>query len=173
MHEMMNRTINLFLLIFLLSGTTGCDKISSLFGRKSSAKNQKVVSASPVSSPASTSFNNPQENVIASLPANVLAKVGNWTLTLDEFKERLKNLKDVVPDFDTKSLEAKKMVLEELVRQELLVQEAQQTGVADKKEIVDAVSEFKRTLLVREVASKMIETISVTDEEAEDYFNKN
>jgi len=103
----------------------------------------------------------------------MLARAGNWTLTIEDFKERLKNLKEIIPDFDVKDLESKKLVLEELIRQQLLVMDAREKGLDNKKEIAEAVEEFKRTLLVREVANKLIEGVSATEQEAQDYYNQN
>ena len=104
---------------------------------------------------------------------DTLVKVGNWTLTLPEFKERLAALKEAVPDYDINDLEQNKMILQELIRQQLLVQYAEKEGVAAKPEIKQAVEEFRRTLLVREVATQLTEGLSVTEEEAKAYYDEN
>jgi len=109
----------------------------------------------------------------APLAPGVLAQVGDWTLTAEDFKQRLNNVKAAVPDFDTQNPESKRLVLDEIVRQELLAIDAKERGLANKKEIEDAVEEFRSALLVREVASKLIENISATEKEAEDYYNQN
>ncbi|HOY09023.1 MAG TPA: peptidylprolyl isomerase [Candidatus Omnitrophota bacterium] len=104
---------------------------------------------------------------------NVLAKVGTWTLTIEDFNERLEALKEVVPDYDATDIEQNKMILEELIRQQLLVQDAENTGVSKNKDIAQAVEEFRRTLLVREVANTLTKDISVTEEEAKEYYEAN
>lgn len=104
---------------------------------------------------------------------DTIARVGNWTITREEFKERINALKEVVPDFDVTSAEARKLVIDELVRQQLLVIDAEKTGVANSKDIKDAVAEFRRTLIVRESAQKLVEGIEVTDEEAQAFYDEN
>ncbi len=158
-------------LAFLMAGGIfGCDKIP-FFNNKDSAKDQKfgsAVSATPPTvSPAKI------EDPNTPLPSNVLAKVGDWTLTVEDFQERLRNLKELAQDFDPKDPKSKKLILDELVNQQLLVKEAEQKGVASKKEIVEAVDEFKRTLLVRETINKLVENIQATEAEAQDYYNQN
>ena len=114
---------NKFLVFFVLvlAGTSGCDKISAFFSGQSPANkdSKPVEAASPaaVSTPAVVSAPKPVEDPNAPLPANVLAKVGDWTLTTDDFKERLKNLKELSPQFDIKDAKSKKLVLEELINQ--------------------------------------------------------
>ena len=102
--------------------------------------------------------------------ANVLARVGNWTITVDEFNERLNALKEAVPDFDTTSMDAKKLVLETLVRQQLLVSEAEKVGLANQKDIEAAVEEFRRTLIVQEIVKNLVRDIKVSDEEASAFY---
>ena len=150
--------------LFVLMGTAGCDKISSFFSGQSSTNNNKPVE---VSSPKAI------ENSNVSLPPNALAKVGDWTLTMDDFKERLKNLKEFSPQFDIKDPKSQKLVLDELVNQQLLIKEAEANGVGNKKDVVDAVNEFKRTVLVRESINNLVGTIQATEQEAQDYYNQN
>lgn len=146
---------------------TGCDKLSFLEDYFPSLKKQSVQKESTkkeiVTSP----------KAVAPLVKNVLAKVGNWTITIDEFKEKTKNLKEVLPEYDENDLETKKLVLEELVRQQLLVEAAEKKGIGKKKNIVDAIEEFKKTLLVRELAVEIAESIVVTDEDAKVFYEEN
>ena len=154
-------------LFSLVVAAAGCDKIPFLAQYFPSKKETK-----PASQPASPSV--PLVSAApVELPTNVLARVGNWTMTLDEFNEKLKALKEVIPDYDTNDPEAKKTILEELIRQQLLIQDAEKNGIAKKKDILDAVEEFRRTLIVREMASKLTEGMETTDAEAQDYFNQN
>ncbi len=144
---------------------SGCDKIpflSKFFPSTKTEEPKPAVVVSPVTTPATPA-----------VPANVLAKVGNWTLTVEEFNQKLEDLKEVIPEYDTSDVESKKLILEELVRQQLLIEEAERSGVAKNKDIVEAVNEFKNTLLVREIATKITEGIDVTQLEAEDYYNQN
>ena len=157
-------------LVFLLA-VSGCDKIPFLAQFFPSAESKKPAAQQIAAVSSSTPAASPNNNV--SLAPNVLAKVGNWTLTIDEFNEKLKALKEVLPDYDVNDPEAKKTILEELIRQELLVQDAEKSGIAQKKDITEAVEEFRRTLIVREMAAKLTEGMETTDQEAQDYYNQN
>jgi len=64
-------------------------------------------------------------------------------------------------------------MLEELVRQQLLVWDAERKGVAQQKDILDAIDEFRRTLLVQEVAKKIVEDLAATEEEAKEFYELN
>lgn len=149
------------LVVFFVSSFTlvGCDKIPFLskFTQKKETKSTPAVNPTPGSE----------------IPSNFLARVNNWTITLDEFNEKLAGLKEVMPEYKAEDLESRKLVLEELIRQELLVQDAEKSGIANEKDIAEAVKEFRRTLLVREVAGRITQNITVDDTEAENYYNEN
>lgn len=149
-------------LIGCLLSFLGCDKIPFVSKFFPSAKTVKKEQKQELVLPADTG-----------LPVGALARVGKWTLTLNEFNDRLNSLKELAPDYDTTTSDSKKRILDELINQELLVQEAEATGVADKKDIVDAVSEFRRTLLVREMATSITQNIESAENEAQDYYNQN
>ena len=165
-----------FIVVFFLGG---CDQINNL--KNKFFPPDKKASSSAISPPEDSSsvpqnkneIINTSSTVANALEPNVIARVGSWTLTVDEFKDRIKSLKDVIPDFDTKKLESKKMVLDELVRQELMVMDAEAKGLGNKKEILDAVNEFRRTLLVREGVNRLTEGVTVNDTEIQDYYNQN
>ena len=160
----MRRYTFIFLSLILAVTLTGCDLVDSIKDsftkKKDKAASQETAAPKPV-------------NITKPLAANVLARVGNWTLTKDEFEERLKALKEVAPDYDITDPKSRRMVLDELIRQELIVMDAEKSGLAKEKDIVSAVSEFRRTLLVREAARKITGNITVTDEEAKDFYDKN
>ena len=143
----------------------GCDQISAI--KDYFAGEEEVETSAPVVEAQAPAVQQ------AVMTADTIAMVGDWTITRDEFKERVKALKEVVPDFDVTSAEARKLVIDELVRQQLLVIDAGRSGVADSKDIKDAVDEFRRTLIVREAAQKLVEGIEVTDEEAQTFYNEN
>jgi len=160
------KIVSIFSVLFLVS-LAGCDKIPFLSQYFSSEKKDSVA--------ASSQKNGAQSPVDAGapLPADVLARVDGWTMTILEFNERLSALKRVAPDFDANSLESKQLILEELVRQQLLVKDAEQSGLANDKEIIDAVAEFRKTLLVRQLAEKLVSGIEATEEDAQQYFDQN
>ena len=140
-----------------------CDLINSAkeyfqgSGNNGKPATQEQISV-PATSPASSAVDSKRSEQKAPT-ANVLARVGNWTITVEEFNERLNALKEAVPDFDTTSMDAKKLVLETLVRQQLLVSEAEKVGLANQKDIEAAVEEFRRTLIVQEIVKILLGTL--------------
>jgi peptidyl-prolyl cis-trans isomerase C len=149
---------------------SGCDAINAIREYfQEPDKKSEVLPAAPknMPSPPTPQLAAPQ------MKANTLARVGNWTITLEEFNDRLVALKEVVPEFDVNDPEAKKLILEELINQQVLVLGAQESGLANQKDIVAAVDEFRRTLIVREVARTLTENSTVTEEEASAFYNEN
>ena len=163
-----------FFCFFVAIMSVRCDLINSAKEYfQDSGKKVKPVAQENKSAPAAS----PSPGVPTAKPSehkatsvNVLARVGNWTITVEEFNERLNALKEAVPDFDTSSLDAKKIVLETLVRQQLLVSEAEKVGLANQKDIQAAVDEFRRTLIVQETVKNLVRDIKVSDEEASAFY---
>ena len=153
-------------LLFVVSFVS-CDQISSIreyFSKSKSNKNSSSSLKPPVVQEIKTEM---------PLPENVLASVGHWTLTKDEFNDRLKALKEAYPDYDIGSLENKKLLLDELVNQELVVMDAESSGLAKEKDITGAVEEFRRTIIVREAARKVTEGINVSEDDERAFYEKN
>jgi peptidyl-prolyl cis-trans isomerase C len=163
-----------FLFFFFVFSSTiilsGCDVINSI-KESFSKKNKPSASATASSSQVqATSAVNPSQQT--ALSPNALSRVGNWSISTEEFAERLKALKEVVPDFNTDDVESKKLILEELIRQQLIIVDAEQKGIAQNKDIQAAVEEFRRTLIVREAASKLVEGLVATEEEAKAFYEE-
>jgi peptidyl-prolyl cis-trans isomerase C len=167
----MNKKTKSFLGILLVIsalGFSGCDIVDAI---------KEKISGAPVENGVSTE----EAGIVVSdallmsepMGKDVLVRIGSWTLTKAEFDERIKALKEVVPDYDTEDVNAKALILEELMRQQLLVQEAEQSGLANKEEIRSAVNEFRRTLIVREMAVSITGDIVVTEEEASAFYEEN
>lgn len=107
------------------------------------------------------------------LPAGTVARVGTWSLSEDEFSQRLKLLKQGLPDFNDKDPQTKAQVLNELIRQQLLVKDAEGSDIAEQKDIKDAVEDFRRTLLVQELAQRITKGLTATEADAQKYYNDN
>lgn len=161
------------LCLFVALVSVRCDLINSAKEYFQGSGNGKPVAQEQISvpatfpSPGAVDSKQPEQKAPE---ANVLARVGNWTITVEEFNERLNALKEAVPDFDTTSMDAKKLVLETLVRQQLLVSEAENVGLANQKDIEAAVEEFRRTLIVQEIVKNLVKDIKVSDEEAGAFY---
>ena len=71
------------------------------------------------------------------------------------------------------TLNTKNAVLEELVRQQLLVKDAEDSDIGNTKEIKDAVEDFRKTLLVQELASRLTKEVAATEDDARAYYDAN
>lgn len=161
------------LCLFVALVSVRCDLINSAKEYFQGSGNGKPVAQEQISVPATPSASSAvdlKQSEQKAPTANVLARVGNWTITGEEFNERLSALKEAVPDFDTTSMDARKLVLETLVRQQLLVSEAEKVGLANQKDIEAAVEEFRRTLIVQEIVKNLVRDIKVSDEEASAFY---
>ncbi len=103
---------------------------------------------------------------------SLLAKVDNWVLTLEDFNQKVQDLQQLSSEIKIENFDDKKTLLEELVRQQLLVQEAKLRGMDRKKEVVSAMEEFRRGLLVRELIAALTEDVKVDSKEIENYYNQ-
>lgn len=148
--------------LFLSLVVTSCDIINP----KKPENKTATAEAKTVKATASADDSKP-------LPDSVIAQVGNWTLTADDFNERLKLLKESLPTFDVNKPGTKEAVLNELIRQQLLVKDAEDAGIGQNKEIADAIEDFRRTMLVQELANQLTKDLSVNDAEAQKYYNDN
>ena len=160
-------TYGILFLTFGLAFLIGCDLLG--IGPKKQNNSQKqpevIVSTASVSQ-------NPQE-VAGPLPGNVLVRIGSWTLTADDFNTRLNLLKQQIPDFKINDINSKNAVLDELVRQQLLVKDAEDSNIGNTKEIKDAIEDFRKTLLVQELASRMTKEVAATEDDARAYYDAN
>ena len=156
-------TCGVLCLIFGVALLTGCDLLG--IGHKKQDNSQKqTITAAPA--PRAIEETGP-------LPNNVLVRIGRWTLTADDFNERINLLKQQLPDFKENDANAKNAVLEELVRQQLLVKDAEDSDIGNTREIKDALEDFRRTLLVQELASRMTKDVAATADEARAYYEAN
>jgi peptidyl-prolyl cis-trans isomerase C len=146
---------------------TGCDLINP------PKKALKETSASPTTPAVEIKTTNIDTESQGPLPANVVVRVGEWKLTNDEFNQRLKLLKQGLPDFDEKDPTTKATVLNELIRQQLLVKDAEASNIVEQKDIKEAIEDFRRTLLVQELANRITKGLVATESEAQKYYEEN
>jgi parvulin-like peptidyl-prolyl isomerase len=102
-----------------------------------------------------------------------LAEVGNVKITQANLERELKNL----PEFAQKLFEGssgKERFLDELVKKELLYQEAMKKGLDKDPEFRSKVEDFKKITLIGQLLEKEIELkTQVTDQDVKDYYEKN
>jgi len=156
--------------LFVLT-STGCDIIKSIkesFTKKETSAIEKIDGQAKTAS-----------NVNKPLPANVLARVGSWDITIEEFNSVLdelqfdKQIEAALQSGQTiDPVQAKKEILSELIKQQLLVEEALKTGIANKKEIVKAVDNFRRGLIVNESVNDIVNNTNVSTSDALDMYEQ-
>ena len=101
-----------------------------------------------------------------------LAMVGNTKITQADLDREVKTL----PEFAQKLFEGpegKERFLNELIKKELLYQEALKKGIDKDPEYQKKVEEFKKLTLIGQLLEKEIETkAKVTDQDVKDYYEK-
>ncbi len=142
----------IFCLIIGLSALTGCDEIKKML----------QVAPSPGASPAQKEVPTPK--------GTTLATINNATITLESFDEKIKNLAAL--DVKIETLEDKKAYLNDLILQELVYQEALARGIDKKKDVREAVEEFKKGAMARELILDETRGINVEPAEVEAYYNQ-
>lgn len=157
----MKRTIRVLVILLIFSFVIGCDRIQKFFPQKQIAPSQ---------APKVTKV--PEEVV----QGTMLAKVNDKIITLEEFEQNLKNLKalskEMAQEINIDTFEAKKNLLDEMVNQELLYQEAKSRGITNKKEIKDLAEGYLRGLAVRQLIIDVTENVAVDAQEIETFYNQ-
>ena len=157
--------------VLCIGALSGCDLLESIKEYFIKPKKPAVIQSKEVSK-TTNKEKSASQTQSPTLGANELSRIGNWSLTVEDFNQRLAALKQVVPEFNINDVESKKQVLEELIRQQLLVNEAERSGIAGQKDVVDAVEEFRRTLLVQEMARKITENVDVSEDELKAFYEQ-
>lgn len=104
----------------------------------------------------------------------VLAKVGDWSITADEFNNALEKLKPYLaaqkvaigPEF-------KERMLDELVEQEILAQTALAKGSDQDPEVIEALKRYKSALLAAKMMEDLQKNIATSEEEVKNFYEKN
>jgi peptidyl-prolyl cis-trans isomerase C len=101
-----------------------------------------------------------------------LAKVGNAKITQADFEREMENL----PPFAQKLFEGKggkEKFLDELIKKELIYQEALKKGLDKDAEFKKKLEDFKKISLISQILEEEIETkAKVTEQEVKDYYEK-
>ncbi|MDE2028052.1 MAG: peptidyl-prolyl cis-trans isomerase [Candidatus Omnitrophica bacterium] len=165
--------------LFLIAGMaflTGCDQLQNLLGlgNKKQEASQQSPAAAPSTPPSTVS---PTPSSQGPLPSDALVRIGGWTLTQEDFNKRLTLLKQQLAgmkeNFKEDDPAAKNYVLDQLIRQQLLVKEAEDSGIGNSKDIQQAVEDFRRTLLVQELVSRLTKNVAANESEARAYYDAN
>jgi peptidyl-prolyl cis-trans isomerase C len=101
-----------------------------------------------------------------------LAKVNDKIITQEYFMQKLNSLPEWAKERFTTE-EGKRQFLEEIIKEELLFQDAMRTGIDKEKDFLNKVDEFKRMTLVSTLLKREVEGKAVTDDkEIRDFYEK-
>ncbi|MGD8318533.1 MAG: peptidyl-prolyl cis-trans isomerase, partial [Myxococcales bacterium] len=114
----------------------------------------------------------PKHGLTEAQANEVLAKVGDRTITVGEFADRLASQSPYLrARFE--SPERRKEFLDNLVRFELLVYEAKRRGYAERPEVVRARRNAMIQQLIKKEVDEPLQTAEVTDEEVKAIYDAN
>ncbi len=103
----------------------------------------------------------------------VLARINDYTLSLVEFQNQLAAEMEFDRDFKL-TKEAKKTFLEELIRKELLIQEAKRFNLDKKDKFIRAIERYWESTLIRDLmdmkGKEISKRILISQEEIEAYY---
>lgn len=108
----------------------------------------------------------------SAMAAVEVAKVGNKTITDQDIKNVLGNLPDAQRQQLNKEAESKNRIVENIVVEELLVQEAEKSGLSKDKDFIQALDRARRQLLSQRYIQKTLQP-KVTDANVKSFFDKN
>jgi peptidyl-prolyl cis-trans isomerase C len=117
----------------------------------------------------STTQTNP-EDIETILPSEtILASFGEQTITLGEFNQ----LWEQVPE-DYKLQLDKSMVLDQLISEKLLIQEAKNKGLEKDSDVLEQIKKMTEQILVQALIEKeILDKVDVNDEEVPKYYEQN
>lgn len=107
--------------------------------------------------------------VPGAIAATELAKINNYTLSLEEFN---KKYQESLKFFQFRA-PSRKGLLDELIKRELGVQEARKQSLDKDPEVIDRMNTVLYQALLERQLTKEFEKIQVSDSEAKDFYAKN
>ncbi|MDD5194824.1 MAG: peptidyl-prolyl cis-trans isomerase [Candidatus Omnitrophica bacterium] len=122
-----------------------------------------------------TSSSRPDAKVTESqINGPLLAQVDDWRIGLDDFEKSLSALEPIIAKENIKiDRDFKMRVLDELVNNALLAQEAKRRGLDQDKDVIEVVNRYKQTILAEKLKNDMTRDVYVSDKEVEDFYAKN
>lgn len=101
----------------------------------------------------------------------VLAQVNDARITLEEFKKEITNLPPGLKPL-VSGPEGQKRFLEDMIKRELLLQEAGRRRIEERPEVRERLSDFKKRLLLEALITEEIEKkAGINDEEVRQYYD--
>lgn len=102
--------------------------------------------------------------------SDVLAMVNGEAITVEDFQEQLEEISPTYRD-SLNDLIAKRKLLDGMVKERLLLQEAKKAGLHRDKKIYNQLQKIKKQMLIREVLKTNIENnLKITDKDIKAYY---
>ncbi|MFC1708465.1 peptidyl-prolyl cis-trans isomerase [Candidatus Omnitrophota bacterium] len=153
----MRKSVYLLGVLLIVSFVFGCDQIEKFIAPKAEVE------------PKAPQVQQPE---LEELQGTKLARVNSKTITYEEFEQNIKNLKALSEEIAIENFEQKKGLLDEMVNQELLYQEAKIRGIPKRKEIQDLADGYLRGLAVRQLMIDITENVTVDAQEIETFYTQ-
>jgi len=117
----------------------------------------------------STTETNPEDVETILPPETILASFSEQTITLGEFNQ----LWEEVPE-DYKLQLDKSMVLDQMISEKLLIQEAKNMGLEKDNDVLEQIKKMAEQILVQVLIEReILDKIKVNDEEVLEYYEQN
>lgn len=117
----------------------------------------------------STTETNPEDVEIILPPETILASFSGQTITLGEFNQ----LWEEVPE-DYKLQLDKSMVLDQMISEKLLIQEAKNIGLEEDNDVLEQIKKITEQILVQVLIEReILDKIKINDEEILEYYEQN
>lgn len=104
-----------------------------------------------------------------------LATINDYRLSLEDFQRQLVEELEFIPDAKLNQ-EVKKAFLDEIIRKEILIQEAKKMGLDQQEKFIHAIERYWESTLIRnliELKSEEIQKrILISEEEIKDYYKR-
>ena len=112
---------------------------------------------------------NPEDVVTILPPETILASFGGQTITLGEFNQIWEQLPE-----EYKLQLDKSMVLDQMISEKLLIQEAKNMGLEEDMDVLEQIKKMTEQILVQTLIQKdILDKVQVGDEEVEKYYETN
>jgi len=114
----------------------------------------------------STTETNPEDIETILPPETVLASFSGQIITLGEFNQ----LWEQVPE-DYKLQLDKSMVLDQMISEKLLIQEAKNRGLEEDNDVLEQIKKMTEQILVQALIEReILDKIKINDEEVSEYY---
>jgi peptidyl-prolyl cis-trans isomerase C len=145
----MRKTFITTVLIFFVIGSIGCNK---LFPPKPEETNEEMTIHGPL-----------------------LARVNNWAIGLDDFRNYLKSIEPIAAqqNINVNSSEFKVKFLNDLIKNQILAQIASDKGVDKSEDIARALRDTRDTLLAAKIRKDIEKNVTVSYAEVRAFYDKN